>query len=92
MRSPEEARTSKHRREAANRWSAQGVRGTITRGRTADANVNTTQLTVRSGGNLRVLAAEADGGPAGATAGDIGKLIFIPGYSAVGGPDFVPES
>lgn len=69
-----------------------GVRSALVRGRIGEGNVNTTQLTVRSGGQLRVLATEADGGPPGATIDDIGKFLFVPGYSLVGGPDFVPSS
>ncbi|UOF77601.1 hypothetical protein [Caudoviricetes sp.] len=91
MRTPEEELTRRLRRDASNRWIFAGFRSVISRGRITEANVNTTQLTVRNGGQLRVLAAEADGGPKGATSGDIGKLIFVPGYSEPGGDDFIPS-
>lgn len=64
---------------------AAGMRATA---KARASSVNVQQMTVRSGRCLRVTEADVDAGLA--SVGDVGKLWFVPGYSAVGGPDVVP--
>ena len=51
--------------------------------------MNASQLTVAKKVQLRVLGVDV---PTGATADDVGKFVFVAGYSEIGGPDFIPES
>lgn len=90
-RTPEQEYARLIRDTAQVRALSRGFRGVLVRSRLSEANVNVTQLTARTGDQLRVLAEEADGGPAGATADDIGKFLYVPGYSVPGGPDFIPS-
>lgn len=85
----EQSRLQKLRRGAVDRWSVMGFRSVVTRSRRAESRVDSNQLTVRNGQTLRVMATEVNGGPLGADTGDIGKMVFIPGYSRPGGDDFI---
>ncbi len=58
----------------------------LTRGRHSYQGVDASQLFIRDEAQLRILAAGN-----GASAGDIGKFWFIPGFSAVGGGDIIPD-
>ncbi|MEN6606464.1 MAG: hypothetical protein ABFD60_04420, partial [Bryobacteraceae bacterium] len=53
--------------------------GLVSRSRTSQ-NVDASQLFVRDSVQLRVLD-----GP------NIGKFLFVPGYSVIGGPDVIPD-
>lgn len=68
-----------------------GFRSVTVRGRHNDGSIDTQQLYSRHVSQLRVLNDEAGGGPLGATEDDIGKLIFVVGYSHVDGGDFIPS-
>jgi len=83
---PEERRLRDARREHARMMRTHGPEGVLTRQR-ASSNIDATQLKICDGQQLRVLAAGN-----GATAEDIGKFWFVPGYSRVGGPDIIPDS
>lgn len=92
MRTPEQEYARQVRRRASDKWNALGIRGVVTRNRSLESDVHTTQVYVRSGDPLRVWAAEADGGPKGAATEDIGRLIFVPGYSDPDSGEFIPDS
>lgn len=51
------------------------------------ASVDVQQMAIRQALQLRVTQADVDAGRA--SAGDVGKFWFLPGYSLVGGPDVV---
>jgi hypothetical protein len=63
------------------------IRPPVAIARQFEANIDVKQLSPRPGRQLRITEAGN-----GADVGDIGKFWFVAGYSAVDGPDIVPET
>lgn len=74
-------------RAAHDRLLKAGFAPAIVRARIARSSVSAQQLPIRTGRQLRILAAGN-----GAAAEDIGKFWFVVGYSKIGGPDIVPNA
>lgn len=74
-------------RAAHDRLLKSGFAPAIVRARIARSGVSMGQLPIRTGRQLRILAAGN-----GAAARDIGKFWFVVGYSKIGGPDIVPNA